>query len=147
MCNNELNNKLYETILSLTNKLNECDPSSQEFKVVNDALCNMRQLYDSIVREERSEERASEELDAKEFANELKLRELSLKEDELKARKDERAERYISTAANILANGVMSGFKLACYNNWMNKGYRFEETGSYTSTTFRDVRGITKPKV
>lgn len=41
---------------------------------------------------------------------------------------------------------MISVASYALFNMWMRKGLKFEETGTFTSTTFRSFTGLLKPK-
>lgn len=53
-----------------------------------------------------------------------------------------RLDRYISYGLNA-ANLVLP---LAFYGLWMKRGFQFEKTGTFTSTTFRGLFGRFSPK-
>ena len=54
---------------------------------------------------------------------------------------DKRLDRY----CNIGIAVVEIGAPLVFYAVWMNRGFQFEETGAYTSTTFRGLFNRFKP--
>ena len=72
-------------------------------------------------------------------------RELDRQESEDQFKKDQLAEqakdRYIRLG--LEAAGII--LPLAFYAVWMKKGFKFEETGIYTSTTFRGLFNRFKP--
>lgn len=48
----------------------------------------------------------------------------------------------------MIDRGVRIGelmLPLICYGIWMNKGFKFEETGTFTSTTFKNLLSRFKP--
>ena len=61
------------------------------------------------------------------------------KEQQEKNQKWDRRIKYGLDAASI-------GLPLLFYGMWMRQGFRFEETGTYTSQTFRSLFGRFSPK-
>lgn len=61
------------------------------------------------------------------------------KEQQEKNQKWDRRIKYGLDAASI-------GLPLLFYGIWMKQGFRFEETGTYTSQTFRNLFGRFSPK-
>ena len=61
------------------------------------------------------------------------------KEQQEKNQKWDRRIKYGLDAASI-------GLPLLFYGIWMRQGFRFEETGTYTSQTFRNLFGRFSPK-
>ena len=73
--------------------------------------------------------------------NLTKLYKLKLEEDKLK---EESKDRYFKFGADMAKVVMQLGF----FGIWMQKGFRFEETGSITSSTFRNLIGNFKlPKL
>lgn len=56
--------------------------------------------------------------------------------------KDMKWDRYARYGLEIMGIGL----PLVFYGVWMNKGFRFEETGTFTSQTFRGLFGRFSPK-
>ncbi len=55
--------------------------------------------------------------------------------------KEQKVDRYVRTGLAV-AELV---FPLVFYGVWMNKGFKFEETGAFTSTTFKNLLNRFKP--
>ena len=74
-----------------------------------------------------------------------KLYRIMIDEDRLKSEesktKNENRNRYIQFG--LEAAGIV--LPLAFYASWMSKGFKFEETGSFTSTTFRGLFSRFRP--
>lgn len=87
--------------------------------------------------------RSDEVLAEKELA--LKERELNLKEEELalkeKQAKDAEKQSWLRTGVEFVAAAAPPIF----FAYWMNKGFRFEETGTITSQTFRGLISKFRP--
>lgn len=109
--------KLNEVIGLQLDKLNTLEPGSEEHKKATDALA---QLYKLKIEEETK----TVELGTKITQNR-------------KENKQSIAKMSIDVAGIVLP--------LAFYATWMNKGFKFEETGSFTSTTFRGLFQKFKP--
>ena len=109
--------KLNEVIGLQLEKLNTLEPGSEEHKKATDALS---QLYKLKIEEE------------------TKTMELATKiQQHGKENKQSIVKMGIDVAGIVLP--------LAFYASWMNKGFKFEETGSFTSTTFRGLFQKFKP--
>lgn len=94
-------------------------------------------------------ERRVMDSDQRKAENALKERELCSKavdrtqEEELQRRqaRDQMIDRYVRT-------GVAVGelvLPLIFYGIWMNRGFKFEETGAFTSTTFKNLLNRFRP--
>lgn len=72
-----------------------------------------------------------------------KLYKLKIEEEKSLVELDVKKEQYKKENRNsILKMGIDTAgivLPLAFYANWMNKGFKFEETGTFTSTTFRGL--------
>lgn len=55
--------------------------------------------------------------------------------------RDQKIDRWLRVGTEV-GNLVLP---LICYGIWMNKGFKFEETGSFTSTTFKNLLNRFKP--
>jgi hypothetical protein len=104
-----------------------------------DTLVNLLQKDETIKNDLHLETR---KIDCAEIKNnsevELKKEELNIKSNvdvELKY------DRWIKVGCEVAKVAVPIIF----YNAWMKKGFQFEETGTYTSNTFRNLFGRFKP--
>lgn len=109
----EINNleKLNEVIELQLEKLNTLELGSEEHKKATEALS---QLYKLKIEEESTTVELGTKI--KQYGKENKQAILKM---------------GIDVAGIVLP--------LAFYATWMNKGFKFEETGSFTSTTFRGL--------
>lgn len=91
-----------------------------------------------------------------EIKAETEAEELTLKERELNSKDADRSyeEELQSrqTRGQMIDRCVKAGIDVAglvlpliCYGIWMNKGFKFEETGSFTSTTFKNLLNRFRP--
>lgn len=73
------------------------------------------------------------------------LREFELKKMEIDLKKEEIEELKKDRWIKVVVDGVAIFVPLIFYGIWMKVGLRFEETGSFTSTTLRGLIGKFKP--
>ena len=107
------------------------------------------EIEEKSIRREFDERKFEREIEEKSIRRELDERKLDSEiegriNDETLKRNQERAEhknryyRYGLEAAGIV-------LPLVFYGIWMHKGFKFEETGSFTSTTFRGLFNRFRP--
>ena len=132
-----ISNLIDEELVRELEKLKSLKPESEEYKKTLDAVKRLHEmkldsvkieLEDSVKREKLAYDngRADEEIRLKE-AEEMRLQE---------SQQREKKEFWIKTALDtglVALNLLFFGFQF-------RKGYRFEEQGTYTSSTFREVR-------
>lgn len=74
--------------------------------------------------------------------NLAKLYKLKIEEEENeKERKDQKNHRFMT----YILEGAGIILPLGFYAIWMNKGFKFEETGTITSKTFKDLTRFFRP--
>ena len=95
------------------------------------AIEDLAKLYKLRIEETKNEWDFSEKYDAREG-------DIQLKKDQLEEQVKDRYFRLGVEAASII-------LPLIFYATWMKRGFRFEETGTYTSTTFRGLFNRFKP--
>ena len=149
----QLKELLSEEIKTQIQDLSELEPGSAEkSKAVN----NLATLYKLKIEETRMELDFDEKQARRKMDKENRLKDDALKEQQLQdensvrerdelIRKEQLTEqvkdRYIRlgiAAAEII-------LPLIFYSKWMKKGFKFEETGTFTSTTFRGLFNRFKP--
>jgi hypothetical protein len=122
---------------------NDLEIKERELKIKEDEL-NLKKSELEKDRETKDRELKikEDELNLKkselEKDRETKDRELELKEAELKECKK---RKWIEITIGALSVGL----PLIAYNCWFNKGMKFEETGTFTSSTFKDVKHSWNP--
>jgi type I site-specific restriction-modification system R (restriction) subunit len=124
----EIKGLLEEEIKEEIRSLSELDSGSKEKSAAIDDLAKLYKLKIEDTKVdfdygEKYEARASDE---------------QLKRDQLSEQMKDRYFRLGIEAAGIL-------LPLMFYAIWMRRGFRFEETGTYTSTTFRGLFNRFKP--
>lgn len=94
------------------------------------AIDNLAKLYKLKIEDDKVHLDYTERYDARMQDAELK-----------KSQMDDKTDRYIKIGADI----VIPVATLMFYGIWMNKGFKFEESGSISSTTFRNLIGRFRP--
>ena len=149
----QLKDLLSEEIKTQIQDLSKLDPGSAEKSKAVDDLAT---LYKLKIDETKMELDFDEKQARRKMDKENRLKDDAIKEQQLKdensvrerdelIRKEQLAEqvkdRYIRlgiAAAEII-------LPLIFYSKWMKKGFKFEETGTFTSTTFRGLFNRFKP--
>lgn len=124
----EIKDLLGEEIKTEIRDLSTLEPGSKEKST---AIDDLAKLYRLRIEETKNEWDFNEKYDARESDN-------ILKNDQLEEQVKDRYFRLgLETAGIVLP--------LIFYAAWMKRGFRFEETGTYTSTTFRGLFNRFKP--
>ena len=119
MLDNEIENEI-ENLSSL-----------EEGEEKSRAIKDLAQLHKLRIDEIKTEAEVAEKRDRLEYDERVKMEQA----------KENKIDRWvkIGTAAAEL------GAPLLFYGIWMNKGFKFEETGSFTSTTFKNLLSRFRP--
>lgn len=149
----QLKDLLSEEIKTEIQGLSELSPGSTEH---SKAVDNLATLYKLKIEETKmeldfDEKEKRRKMDEKNRQKDDALKEQQLKDENLARERDELIrkeqmteqgkDRYIRlgiAAAEII-------LPLVFYSKWMKKGFKFEETGTFTSTTFRGLFNRFKP--
>lgn len=131
----EIKNLLDEEIKSQINTISSMNVDDENYSKAVDSLVKLHKLR----IEETKSITDSENLVYKRETDEetCKLNEEIRQEQLLEQKKD----RYIRIGLDVAGLLVPIMF----YSAWMRKGFKFEETGTFTSTTFRGLFGHFKP--
>ena len=124
----EIRKMLDEEIKTEIQALSSLESDSKE---KSDAVDNLVKLYKLRIEETRNEWDFGEKYDARESDKQIK-------KDQLAEQVKDRYFRLGVEAAGLI-------LPLIFYDVWMRRGFRFEETGTYTSTTFRGLFNRFKP--
>ena len=122
--NNEIREMLEKEIKDEIQELSELQAGSKEKA---DAITNLATLYKVKIDDDKVQLEVEEKMNN----DQLKL------EDRAERNKD----RYIKLGME--AAGIV--LPLIFYAIWMKKGFKFEENGTYTSTTFRGLFNRFRP--
>ena len=122
--NNEIREMLEEEIKDEIQGLSDLQAGSKEKA---DAITNLATLYKLKIDDDKVQ------LEVEEKLNNDKLK--------LEDRAERNKDRYIRLGME--AAGIV--LPLIFYAVWMKKGFKFEENGTYTSTTFRGLFNRFRP--
>ncbi len=138
----QIRQALANEILSQLNNLSTLNPGSKEQQT---AVENVTKLYRLGLEDVKADTDYDEKLyrrdvDAQHEQDELdrQAREEQFKKDQLT---EQIKDRYFKLGIGV-AEIVLP---LIFYATWMKRGFKFEETGTYTSTTFRGLFNRFRP--
>lgn len=149
----EIKSLLDGTIKTGIRELKQLSPGSDEKTAAIQELATMHRLR---IEEIKAEIEANEKRERRAMDSEQRKAELALKERELDSKDADRAreeafqerqildqkiERYVRTGVDV-AKLVLP---IVFYGIWLKKGFKFEETGVYSSTTFKNLFNHFKP--
>ncbi len=126
--NEEIRDLLGEEIETEIRILSTLEPGSKEKST---AIEDLVKLYRLRIEETRNEWDFNEKYESRDS-------DIQFKKDQLKEQVKDRYFRLGVEAASII-------LPLIFYGIWMRKGFKFEETGTYTSTTFRGLFNRFRP--
>lgn len=126
---------LNEEIATEIQNLSELKTGSDE---KSSAIDDLAKLYKLRIEENKSEWDADEEYDRRVMEGEANTKDDELKQKQLEEQVKERYFRVGVAAAELMV-------PLIFYGIWMRKGFKFEETGTYTSKTFTGLINRFKP--
>ena len=139
----EIKSMKYEEQKKLLEKLSSMDPTSEEYDTVLNKIESIDLMLAKESELEFKQDQNKAELDFKrEQLNEQKesnKAELVCKKNQLDELKKELIVKYgVEIGLSVLT--------LIFYGRWMNKGFKFEETGALCSFTFKNLISNFKPK-
>ena len=126
--NEEIRDLLGEEIKTEIRDLSTLEAGSKEKST---AIEDLAKLYRLRIEETRNEWDFNEKYDSRDS-------DIQFKKDQIEEQVKDRYFRLGVEAASII-------LPLMFYTVWMKRGFRFEETGTYTSTTFRGLFNRFKP--
>ena len=124
----EIRRLLGEEIKTEIRDLSTLEPGSKEKST---AIEDLAKLYKLRIEETRNEWDFNEKYESRDS-------DIQFKKDQLEEQVKDRYFRFGVEAAGII-------LPLIFYAIWMKRGFKFEETGTYTSTTFRGLFNRFKP--
>ena len=124
----EIKKLLEEEIKTEIRDLSTLEAGSKEKST---AIEDLAKLYRLRIEETRNEWDFNEKYESRDS-------DIQFKKDQLEEQVKDRYFRLGVEAASII-------LPLIFYAAWMKRGFRFEETGTYTSTTFRGLFNRFKP--
>lgn len=130
-----IENMLDDAIIQALEDLEDLEKGSENYAK---AVENVVKLYKLRLEEAKSKHEAEQQLAAAEREAANREREAQLKERQLAEQvKDRYFKLGVDTAGILLP--------LAFYAVWMRRGFKFEESGTFTSTTFRGLFNRFRP--
>ncbi len=124
----EIRDLLGEVIKTEIRNLSTLEPGSKEKST---AIEDLAKLYKLRIEETRNEWDFNEKYESRDS-------DIQFKKNQLEEQVKDRYFRLGVEAAGII-------LPLIFYAIWMKRGFKFEETGTYTSTTFRGLFNRFKP--
>jgi len=131
----EIKKELEKEILSELKDLSDIETGSKE---KDTAIENLATLYKLNIEENKIEREALDKAYDRGLEDEKSRDDLAFKQKQLR---ESKIDRYFRTA--LEAAGI--ALPLAFYAVWMKRGLSFEETGTFTSTTFKGLVSRFKP--
>lgn len=110
------------------------DGSTEKSKAIEDLV----KLYKLRIEENKNQWDADEKYDRRKMEEDSGLRDEDIKRTQIAEQIKDRYFKVGIAAAELMV-------PLIFYGIWMNKGFRFEETGAYTSTTFKGLFNRFRP--
>lgn len=131
----EIKNLLDEEIKSQINTISDMDVNDENYSKAVDSLVKLHKLRIEEMKsitdsEDQAYKRETDEETCK-LNEEIRQEQLS----------EQKKDRYIRIGLDVAGLLVPIMF----YSAWMRKGFEFEKTGTFTSTTFRGLFGHFKP--
>ena len=133
--NENINELLDEEIATEIRSISEMKDGSTE---KSKAICDLATLYKLRIEENRNLWEADEKYDRRKMEEEAGLRDEDIKRTQISEQIKDRYFKVGIAAAELM-------IPLVFYGIWMNKGFKFEETGAYTSTTFKGLFNRFRP--
>lgn len=127
-----LEDMLEESIAKQIEYLDTLTPGSEEHTAASRTLCEMYRVW---IESNKVELEFNQR-------NEMQAMETALEDAKLK---QQRKQQLLETAVQLGLGLVGIGAPLAFYGIWLAKGFKFEETGTFTSSTFKNFFRLFKP--
>lgn len=135
MDENSIKDLLSEEIAEEIQALSTLEAGSKEKST---AIEDLTKLYKLRIEENKSEWEADEKYNRRVMEDKANMRDDELKQVQIAEQVKDRYFRLGIAAAELM-------IPLMFYGIWMKKGFKFEETGTYTSTTFRGLFNRFRP--
>jgi hypothetical protein len=144
--NKEIKKEIEGYVLKRLKHLNNLDINTDDYYgVTNGEVKNINILMELIQKDEINNNNLhleNRKIDISEVKNnndtDVKNKELNVN---IKRDLELRNDRIIK----VLVDGATVIVPIIFYNVWMNRGFKFEETGTFTSNTFKNLFGKFKP--
>lgn len=126
---------LGEVIVAEIEAISELEPGSQEKSA---AIDDLTKLYKLRIEENKSVWDADEKYHNRVMEEKSKAQDNEIKRQQISENVKDRYFRVAIAGAELLVPLMFYGF-------WMRKGFKFEETGTFTSTTFKGLLNRFRP--
>lgn len=133
---------LADEILSQLNGLSTLEPGSKEQQT---AVENVTKLYRLGLEDVKADTDYDEKVRRREMDEQHEQNELDKQAREEQFKKDQLVEQIKDRYFKLGIGVVEIVLPLIFYATWMKRGFKFEETGTYTSTTFRGLFNRFRP--
>lgn len=127
------------------------DVIKSELEKVKDSIMSPEEKRTTVEYLVKLNSIQTERKEVKRKETELELKHLEL-EDKIEVQTDDKAYKEVLVKREMLQTFVKGGIEvfgvvapIMFYSAWMKRGLRFEETGTYTSQTFKGLFGKFKP--
>ena len=127
------------------------DVIKSELEKVKDSIMSPEEKRTTVEYLVKLNNIQTERKEVKRKETELELKHLEL-EDKIEVQTDDKAYKEVFAKREMLQTFVKGGIEvfgvvapIMFYSAWMKRGLRFEETGTYTSQTFKGLFGKFKP--
>lgn len=138
----EIRNALASEILSEFEDLKDFAPGSKEQQM---AIENVAKLYRLGLEESKNDADWDEACNRRAAEKEHEQNELEKQSREEQLKKEQLAEQTRERFFRLGVDVAGMILPLIFYAAWMKRGFKFEETGTYTSTTFRGLFNRFRP--
>lgn len=138
----QIRQALADEILSQLNNLSTLDPGSKEQQT---AVENVTKLYRLGLEDVKANTDYDEKLYRRDVDAQHEQEELDRQAREEQFKKDQLAEQIKDRYFKLGIGVAEIVLPLIFYATWMKRGFKFEETGTYTSTTFRGLFNRFRP--
>lgn len=138
----QIRQALADEILSQLNNLSTLDPGSKEQQT---AVENVTKLYRLGLEDAKTDTDYDEKVRRREMDEQHEQNELDKQTREEQFKKDQLAEQIKDRYFKLGMGVAEIVLPLIFYATWMKRGFKFEETGTYTSTTFRGLFNRFRP--
>ena len=127
------------------------DVTKSELEKVKDSIMSPEEKRTMVEYLVKLNSIQTERKEVKRKETELELKHLEL-EDKIEVQSDDKAYKEVLVKREMLQTFVKGGIEvfgvvapIMFYSAWMKRGLKFEETGTYTSQTFKGLFGKFKP--
>ncbi len=138
----QIRQALANEILSQFNNLSTLNPGSKEQQT---AVENVTKLYRLGLEDVKADTDYDEKLYRRDVDAQHEQEELDRQAREEQFKKDQLAEQIKDRYFKLGIGVAEIVLPLIFYATWMKRGFKFEETGTYTSTTFRGLFNRFRP--